>query len=141
LKGVAGNVGATGVAEAAAKLESALRAKEARSAIDPLLIDATQKLTAMIGALAALTADQPAPAKPAAGPVDAKLLAQVTQRLAAVLAQYDTTASDILDEHRGVLSAGLGEHFGKIDASIKIFAFDDALKNLQDAMRRNGIEL
>lgn len=141
LKGVAGNIGAMGVSEAAAKLETALRAKEARSAIDPLLSDATQKLTAMIGALAVLTADQPAPTKPAAGPVDAKLLAQVTQRLAALLAQYDAAASDILDEHRAVLSSGLGEHFGKIDASIKIFAFEDALKNLQDALNERGIGL
>ena len=142
LKGVAGNVGAMSVSEAAAKLEAALRAKEPRSAIDPLLGDATQKLTAIIDALTALSADQPAAAKPAAaGPVDAKLLAQVAQRLAAALAQYDTTATDILDEHRAILSAGLGEHFAKIDASIKVFAYDDALKSLQDAMRDKGIAL
>jgi CheY-like chemotaxis protein len=141
LKGVAGNIGAIAVQEPAQRLEASLRKRESRDQFDPFLAETVAALNAMIAGLNAALGEPAGVPASAAKPVDHRVLGDAAQRLAALLAQYDTTASDVLDEQREILSAGLGAAFARIEASVRQFAFDDAMNGLKQAMRDSGIPL
>ncbi|QAU33332.1 hybrid sensor histidine kinase/response regulator [Janthinobacterium sp. 17J80-10] len=126
-KGVAGNIGAIRVAELAAELETALRQGQDSAAV-ALRLDAMGKaMTAMTNALQArLPAEHVDTAT-----VDPARLGTILVRLAALLADDDAEAGDVLDNEAGLLRCALGPAFEDIAQAIHRFDFEIALKCLQ----------
>ncbi|MCX9157052.1 PAS domain S-box protein [Niveibacterium sp. 24ML] len=138
-KGVAGNIGASVIQAKAADIEAAIRGGQARAQIDELLASLAPELEAMILALnAALPPDAEGTAYTAHS---ADQLAPVLARLAALLADDDSEACDLFDAHAGLLKQGLGENVREIEAGIRDFDFEAALKALRHAAESTNISL
>ncbi|MRR08691.1 Hpt domain-containing protein [bacterium] len=131
-KGVAGNIGATPVQGCAADLEKALRERQPRQTADELPYALDVPLSELLGELASKL-----PAcggTTATGPVDKVLLTGICQRLAALLADDDSVAGDVLEQHGGLLAAAFPADFPAIQAAIRSFDFEAALSKLRTAM-------
>jgi len=137
-KGVAGNIGATAIQGLAAELEAAIHGRAARDVIDAALTRVANPLAELVGQLQlAMPAEASAPSQA----VDAKQLAEVVGQLAALLADDDSEASDLYEQHEALLRAGLGEASAQLAASIRGFDFEAALAALRTAAGRAGVTL
>ncbi|MES2128772.1 MAG: response regulator, partial [Pseudomonadota bacterium] len=129
LKGLAGNIGADALQQAADALERALGHGEPA---DALLAKLEQALASQLAALrAALPAA--APALPAAS-VDAAQCEAVCRQLARLLADDDAKAEKVLLEHQAMLAAALPQHFRALQQAIGQFDFEAALAILDEAL-------
>ena len=143
LKGSAGSIGASGIQAEAGTLESAL---VAGATPDPLALNAlATELARIVGDIAAAVqardttegaaavgtgAAAGADGRAAAEPPDPALL----QRLDALLANDDTAASALIDEHEPSLQAHLGAaRFGALREAIEQYDFEAALAALRAA--------
>jgi two-component system sensor histidine kinase/response regulator len=137
LKGVAGMLGARQLAQLAGRMETLFRAREAEEAVLPLLDQLELDLTA---AILALDAVLPATAAPAAGnKADAADLPALLRTLAALLAQSDGDAIDLLNESAALLRSGLGPRVQQeVAAAAAAFDFDAALAALLVGARAAG---
>jgi PAS domain S-box-containing protein len=133
LKGVAANVGATQVREAAGLLESACLAGQAEPEIDVFLEQACAALEIVIPALAALDGGEPDgsdEATPVA--VDPVLVASLLVRLAELLEDCDADAAEIVDELRPLAAnSPQRNNFRRIEKLVEDYEFDDALEIVQ----------
>ncbi|WP_374401318.1 PAS domain S-box protein [Niveibacterium sp.] len=137
-KGVAGNIGATSIQALAAELEAAIHAHAGRGTIDAALARLAPPLAKLIEQLqAALPAEVSAPAQA----VDMKQLSDVIQQLAALLADDDSEACDLFEQHAALLVAGLGDASQALGASVRSFDFEAALVALKAAATQAGINL
>jgi two-component system sensor histidine kinase/response regulator len=138
VKGVAGSLGAKEVQQAAAELEKAI----ASGAATPDLSRVEAVLGAFVGRLrAALPAEAPASATPAAALDDGQIRAFLRE-MVAHLNNFDPAAGDLFGKHRDSLrSFFTPQDFESIDKQIGSFAFADALATLQRAARQKGIPL
>jgi HPt (histidine-containing phosphotransfer) domain-containing protein len=148
LKAVAATIGAGALRRAAAAAESLLAA--AQGAPQALAHDVSVR--AAITALAARSTrlgealrvvtrerhpgpgDVPQHASASAVPVDPTQTAEVLATLDHLLTLGDLGARALLDEHRELLRAALGEHLHLIEDRLAIFAFDEALADLHAAI-------
>ncbi len=132
VRGVAGNLGATGLQTCAADLEQAIRKRRNRGETDALL---SQFDTALGGLLAELEAKLPA--EHAAGPamVDRAALKGICHRLSTLLKEDDSAACDLLDAHEDLLRASFPEQFPGIEAAIRGYDFEAALEALEKTMK------
>ena len=137
-KGVAGNIGASGVQERAAALELALKEQQAGAQIEALLEQFEPPLLALI---AALQASLPAEAEKLQVAVDMDALRALCSRLAALLADDDSEAGDLLDSQANLLNAAFPAHFRRIDDAVRSYDFETALATLKTAARECGIEV
>ncbi|THF57195.1 response regulator [Pseudothauera rhizosphaerae] len=131
LKGVAGNIGAAAVQEAAARVEAACREKASAEKCRPLL-DALQQvldplLETLAGVLEVSARGEPAP------PVDRDRLQAVLQRLEALLADDDAEAGELLQAEQELLRRGLVEDFVVLEGAVERFEFEAALEILRKA--------
>jgi CheY-like chemotaxis protein/HPt (histidine-containing phosphotransfer) domain-containing protein len=127
LKGVAGTVGATRLAELAARIEGRLGQDEPG--------DCTAELDDLAGELALLAAAVPPP--PAAAPPpapDPGTLAPILDELQELLERSDARALVLLAEHESTLAAALGPAATRLAAQVNQFDFDGALAQMR-AMR------
>jgi CheY-like chemotaxis protein/HPt (histidine-containing phosphotransfer) domain-containing protein len=126
LKGVAGNLGATGVQAAAEALELSLRAGDDLGLIDASPLNAVCQTfwAELTRALAPLDADPDT-----AGPDQAQL-DDVLKELAHQLTQGYPEAQDTLDAHRDLLQHAFGERFDRLSDQVRSFAFDAALNTV-----------
>ena len=138
LKGAAANLGATKLAEAAARAEAAI---DSKLPISPALEELSRTLDSAIGSIrAALPAT--APARSQAGTADPSTVAQPLAQLKRLLETDDGAASDFILRMRAelskVLSAaeieGLAGHVGN-------FAYADALEALSSIAQRLSLNL
>ncbi len=132
LKGSAGLIGATFVAESATTLLTLIRQKARTGDIDKAYVALTPRLTGLIEglrhALAGKVTDALAP------PADHDRLRSIVARLENLLAVGDMAACTLAREERAFLEASLGTHGATIIASIQVFAFEQALSDLKNAM-------
>jgi two-component system, sensor histidine kinase and response regulator len=140
LKGVAAQIGATGVADSAARLERALRGRATTETLRELQLRTSRELDTLLDAIrgqhaTALTA------LPRPTPVDADLLRSVCRDLARSLSDDDFASSQLLTEHADLLSAGLAEQYAVIADAVHRFDFAAALDGLRVAADRHGIAL
>jgi len=129
LKGVSGNIGATGLQHLADVLGGAIQERN-RDAVETLLSDLAPALTAVIGELERKlphTQDKPMVA------VDPEQLKAVCDRLEALLSDDDSDAGDVLEENAGLLEAAFPNHFRKISDGVRAFDFEAALAGLKSA--------
>ncbi len=135
LKGTAGNIGATLIQEAAAKLEAVIAAHAPRPEVDTRLAEAKQPLDETVAALRVSLPDEVPADAPAADP--AEVYKQVA-RLAELLADDDAEANELLIEHADVFRTAFGKGYASIADAIGRFDFEKALAALNAA--RSGKE-
>jgi two-component system sensor histidine kinase/response regulator len=138
LKGVAGNIGASEIQRNAADLEQALREGQSRGAVEEVL---GRVLAPLARLLDQLEARLPPEAAPAVVAVDEAELRATCSRLALLLAEDDSEATDILDTSADLLSAAFAADFRGIDAAIRGYDFEAALNALKAAAAKRDISL
>jgi PAS domain S-box-containing protein len=126
LKGLAGNIGATELQEAANRLESALQAGQSLATLAGLLTPVSVQLAALVEALRTAL---PNPT-PSGAPVDPAQLAAVLARVRQLLAESDPDAIDIWQQHKALLENALGDTFHKVSAAMANYDFEAALDDL-----------
>ena len=142
VKGLAGNIGATDLQEAAGKLEAALKQPGDVAATTALLEGFDQAFQSVIQTLdARLPASPPAAPVPAAAEVDARQLSEVCQRIAQLLARSDAEAGAEWEAHQALLRQGLGEDYGPLDKAVEDFDYELALDRLREGCRARAIDL
>jgi HPt (histidine-containing phosphotransfer) domain-containing protein len=132
LKGVSGNIGATGLQQLAEKLEAAIRERQPRKAVDARLDELNKPLATLI---AQLEQKLPQARGKTAVTVDPKKLKAVCDKLEALLADDDAEAGDVLDANADLLAAAFSTHYREIDGSIRSFDFTAARAALSAATR------
>jgi HPt (histidine-containing phosphotransfer) domain-containing protein len=130
LKGVSGNIGATGLQQLAEKLEAAIKERQPRKTVDDRLDELKKPLENLI---AQLEQKLPEERNKTTVTVDQKKLKAVCDRLEALLADDDAEAGDVLDENADLLNAAFPTHYRKIDDGIRSFDFEAALAALRAA--------
>jgi CheY-like chemotaxis protein len=130
-KGLAGNIGAADVQQAAAEVESAFKKGLPQDRCQALINTLEAALSAVI---AALTRTLPREAPVTAVAPDPEKLQQVLARLEALLADDDSEAGQVLDSNADLLSTALPRHFRQIDSAVKSFDFEAALEVLRAAV-------
>jgi polar amino acid transport system substrate-binding protein len=138
LKGVAGNIGATRVHAAAARLERVLRdrggaaevdtaRREAAEALDPLVAD----LRAALGPVAD---ERPQPSTTT--PPDSSRALEAAARLKTLLSESDPSAADFLQANHPALRPLFGnDRWPRFEAAVQAYAFDDAQAELESALK------
>ncbi|MDD5708494.1 MAG: response regulator, partial [Kiritimatiellae bacterium] len=130
LKGVSGNIGATGLQQLAEKLEAALKERQPRAAVDDRLDGLKRPLEYL---LAQLEQKLPEEQGKSAVKVDQAILKAVCDQLEALLADDDIKAGDLLDANADLLHAAFPEHYGRIDGGIRSFDYEAARTALSAA--------
>ncbi len=125
LKGVAGNIGASALQQAAGVLEAAIHAQQPCAALLPPV---QQQLDALVSALGTAL---PAPA--ALAEADLAPLAPVLAQLRSLLAEDDSDAAELFQQHRTLLQAALGPAHTAMASAIAGFDFEAALLALDAA--------
>jgi PAS domain S-box-containing protein len=130
LKGVSGSIGAAGLQQLAATLETSIRERRPRQEIEARLDELNKPLTALIAQL-----EQQLPQKliDATVTVSPQQLAAVCDKLKALLADDDAEAYDALDSNADMLYAAFPDHYSRIDDGIRTFDFKAALAALEAA--------
>jgi two-component system sensor histidine kinase/response regulator len=132
IKGLAGNIGATTLADAARQLESALKNTHADADSGlPALLDGYER--ALQDVILTLDTRLAPPAQPPALPttaLDPQQLSALCKRIEQLLVNSDAEANAEWEKHADVLRQGLGEDFGAIDSAIEDFEYETALERL-----------
>ncbi|ELX11743.1 multi-sensor hybrid histidine kinase [Janthinobacterium sp. HH01] len=145
VKGLAGNIGATGMADAAGKVEQML-AMGATKGRDEAILDMAAELSDLVARIAmamddksaTAAADAPATAQPA----DLAELKAVVREMAHLLAQDDGAAVKLLDRLCAALTAaGQGEHARQLRRMLGQYDFEGALDELKAAADALNIAL
>ena len=131
LKGVSGNIGATGLQELAEKIETAIKERQPRNTVDDRLDEIKKPLGNLI---VQLEQQLPEERSQAAVMVDQGKLTFVCNKLEALLADDDAEAGDVLDANADLLNAAFPNHYRKIDDGIRSFDFEAALAALRAAV-------
>ncbi|OHB25221.1 MAG: hypothetical protein A2X84_13005 [Desulfuromonadaceae bacterium GWC2_58_13] len=141
LKGVAGNIGATEIHEAARLLELAVLEKT--EDIFPLFERLRQALAAVIDGITTLP-EEPSPTQAETGPVDVVDLHVLTGKLneiAGYLRMNDTDAETVFSEIRETLKRLRPEVTAAFEENLLVYNFKEALKILDTISKSLGIEL
>ncbi len=135
LKGLAGNIAAANVAQAAGAVEKALRGPGALLANDALIGSLATQLSEQIAHIREALRDSPGDAPSSADiTADAQRIDELCQQLMALLSNDDGNAERLVTEHAAILRAALGAHFVPLQAAVNAFDCELALNVLQDAM-------
>jgi len=138
VKGVAGNLGARAVQQAAATLEKAIAAKTDSAGLTPVLGAFRSALAGFVNRLR--VALPPVVATAPAAPADPEQAKRVVQEMITHLGNFDPAASECLEAHRDVFRALLpGETFVSFEQQIGSFALADALARLQATAKAKGL--
>jgi len=131
LKGVSGNIGATGLIPLAADIVDAIRTHAPREKIDAMIDTLTPALANLIGEL-----EDKLPVEPvdAGGPVDPVALKALCDKLAALLDDDDSAAVDLLLANANLLNAAFPRSYREINSAIRSFDFAAARSALRSAV-------
>jgi PAS domain S-box-containing protein len=128
LKGVAGNIGAMPLQDAAGELETALRGQAPREQIAACLAVVRAHLRTLVAGLAPQLEKFVLPGEAAVPQGDA-----VLQRLADLLAQDDPQAVDLLATHEPLVREQLGPQYAAVADVIGAYDFEAAVVALRTA--------
>jgi signal transduction histidine kinase/CheY-like chemotaxis protein len=139
LRGVAGNLGATRVQPAAARLETAIQTDEPAAAIDAAIAGVAEALLPLVTRVRAVLGaaeggGTPVGAPTGRAPVDPAVAREAAARLTQLLSDFDPSASDYLMANQAALQSLFdGEAWGRFEALVVGYAFDDARAELERA--------
>ncbi len=128
-KGVAANIGAVEVQQAAARLESAIRERQPTDAVNALTDQLDLRMKPVLAALAQWEAAA-AQEQDAVTAFDRDAFAALCQTLSTYLREGNAAAETMLDEHAPLLRAGLGSTFERLKEAVEAFDFEAADKLL-----------
>jgi two-component system sensor histidine kinase/response regulator len=132
LKGLAGNIGAGNLQLLAEKLEIAIKQKRPRAEINLCLHVLNSPLSYLIDQLEIqLPAEQPKRVVA----VDLARLREVCDKLALLLADDDSQASDLMNENSDLLNAAFPAHYRQLSASMSAFDFETTLALLNESIK------
>ena len=147
VKGLAGNIGAAGMADAAGKVEQML-AMGTTKGRDEAIVDMANELSELVARIAMAMDDKPAAvaaaddAPAATQPADLAELNAVVRDMAHLLAQDDGAAVKLLDRLCAALTAaGQGEHARQLRRVLGQYDFEGALDELKAAADALNIPL
>lgn len=140
VKGLAGNVGAIVLQDAARQLESALKQPETPAALPGLLDGFERALRAVMETLDTHLPALPEAAALSSAAVDPTQLKATCQRLAQLLIDSDFEAIAVWHAHEPMLRQGLGADFAAIAQAIESFEYETALKTLRAAVTAQNME-
>ena len=143
-KGVSGNIGAVELQELAAKVEKAVKDGEGREAVEELLAPFAEAHALLISRLREFLPGPNSGEKPAgtAATVDREEGLAACKKLAALLANDDSEAVDLLDDKSDLLQGALGTGpFRSIEKALKDYDFEKALELLREQAEKTNIEL
>jgi two-component system sensor histidine kinase/response regulator len=133
LKGVAATLGADALKVDAAVIEGALRDGAQGADVDPDLTRLASTLGSLVSQLERrLPAESGATSAPPAT-VDRRELDAVCSALAQLLADGRFEAGALLERHRALLEAGLGNRFAPLASAMQSFDYELASRRLHDA--------
>jgi PAS domain S-box-containing protein len=131
LKGVAGNIGAKGIEEAARRLELACNERQNQERIDARLADTVAVLEPVLRGLAALGQTQALASGAGAGAVDRVVAEPMLARLRELLQDDDTDAANLIEALEPLLSGTpLTQSLVRMTQAIEEYDFDAALNEL-----------
>ena len=130
LKGVAGNIGAESIQQAAAELETAIKADQSRFDIDLLLTNVGTLLETLIQQL---EAKLPPEAETIKVIIDFAKLEEICTQLSVLLSEDDAEAADLLQNNSDLLKSAFPNHYNAIAAGINSFDFETAYTALISA--------
>ncbi len=135
LKGVAGNIAATGIAQAAQALETACQTQASPERIDALLAATIDALEPVIQGLESLEQIS-AVASSSAATIDRATLEPLLNRLRGLLEDDDTDAADLLEELAPLLAGTpLSPGLERMKRAIDDYDFEAALQELEHMAR------
>jgi two-component system sensor histidine kinase/response regulator len=143
-KGVSGNIGATGVQELAARVEKAIKTHESREVIEALIVPFAEAHARLMADLREALPAPEAAQEPdgAASPADREQGVAACRELAALLANDDSEAVDLLDQKHELLRTVLGAGpFLSIEKALKDYDFEKALQLLRDQADKSELKL
>jgi len=130
-KGVSGNIGATGLQEMAAEIETMIREGSPPDLIEASIAPFAEAQRRLIDALRAQL-PQEADSGGGAEVLDMKRVAEVVGRLSSLLAEDDSEAGDVLEENLDLLRSALGmEASARIEEAVRNFDLQAALEHLR----------
>ncbi len=141
-KGVSGTIGATLVQELSARVEKAIRERDARETLDGYLASLASAHEQLIAALkrALPSPDSAGPADKDAGLVDREQAVAACRRLAGLLANDDGEAANFVNEARGLLRGIMGpDALQELQTATESYEFEKAQEILQKHSRMQGI--
>lgn len=130
LKGVAGNIGAEPIQQAAAELETAIKANQSRLEIDLLLTKVENLLENLIQQL---ETKLPPEAETIKVIIDFEKLEEICTQLSVLLSEDDAEAADLLQNNSDLLKSAFPNHYNAIAAGIDSFDFEAAYTALISA--------
>ncbi len=130
LKGVAGNLGAIGLAAAATRLDTALR--EAGGLDAPLAETLLKEMDQAFQDLSPILADLgPESGQPLEPPTDTDAAAAVLRELTRLLSESNPAALGLCQAHSRLLSTLFGDRYARLHGCIEDFDFEAALAMLR----------
>jgi len=133
IKGVAGNLGAIRIQELAAELEQAARIGSGKDQFEKL----ANKFVAEIRRFAeALPKERISPESPQREDVDPVQIDEILNQLAVLLANNDTEAYDLFEEHKDLIIFRLGDSGFDLKRQIQEFDYRDALNTLRSTFSK-----
>lgn len=136
LKGLAGNLGATGLQQAAAELEEGLHLSASPEVLGRLSENVLQRLASLLEALQTWLAAQTLPAEPVlAAPqgLDGPALALLLH-LRALFVDNDSAALEVVKENAAMLRIALGDAFLAVEQKTLAFEFEQAIEALDSIL-------
>jgi len=132
LKGVSGNIGATALQDDAGKLEAAIKAGQEVADVESMIVNVEQTLSELINAIAAALPQEETPA-PSSAEVDWTEMAEIVDRLEALLIDDDAEAADVYMRHASDIRAAFSSGAERVEQAIKEYDFETALALLREA--------
>jgi len=133
LKGIAGNIGAFGLHQLAGQLETAIREGQPQAEIDNGLRALKMLLETVI---AQLELKLPQERSESSAAVDRDLIAEISSKLAALLAADNAAANELMEEYTDQIKAAFPDQFASLNEAIHGFDYDVALDILQDGVAK-----
>ncbi len=124
LKGVAGNIGAEVIEEAAAALETGIRNEASRSEVELLLNALRRPLKSLIDALESHL--PPELVSVDIANIDWTHLEQICHQLSELLIENDAEAVEFLQDHTDLMRSSFPNNYKAISSAINTFDFDNA---------------
>jgi PAS domain S-box-containing protein len=123
LRGLAGNIGAGEIQQAAANLEDAIKNQQFRPEIETLLVTLRSPLAQLIDQL-----ENKLPPEAIANQVAIAFgkLEEVCDRFSVLLLSDDAEAADLLQDHTDLLQNAFQKDFKAIEDGVSLFDFEDA---------------
>jgi two-component system, sensor histidine kinase and response regulator len=136
LKGIAGTIGATALADRAAAVERAVKEGLSSDALEAAIVSAQEELARLVDALRSAVPEEQRIASAAA--IDWAHAKDIFNRLESMLSNDDAEAVELFTEHAQLMRAACGDAASAIEKNLSQFMFVDALNALREARSSNG---